>query len=95
MLSLLLPLLLLLLLLLLMMMYQQTERLPSSYILQASNLNTRTPVSDRIRQLTTHQNTQTPGPGCTTTSQPVYCQGGRKSASLVLLSPDALTSQIV
>ena len=34
------------------------------------------------------------GPGCTTTSQPVYCQGGRKSASLMQISPDALTSQI-
>ena len=29
-----------------------------------------------------------------TASQPIYCQGGRKSASLVHLSPDALTSQI-
>ena len=35
-----------------------------------------------------------PGPGCMTTSQPIYRQGGRKSASLVQLSPDALTSQI-
>ena len=36
-----------------------------------------------------------PGSGCTTMSQPSYCQkGGRKSASLVQLSPDALTSQI-
>ena len=35
-----------------------------------------------------------PGPGCTTTSQLTYCQGGRKPTSLVQLSPDALTSQI-
>ena len=35
-----------------------------------------------------------PGSGCTTTSQPIYCQGGRKSTSLVVqLGPDALTSQ--
>ena len=32
------------------------------------------------------------GPGCTTTFQQIYCQGSRKSASLVQLSPDALTS---
>ena len=38
--------------------------------------------------------TWTTGPGCTTTSQPIYCQDGRKSTSLVQLSPDALTSQI-
>ena len=37
---------------------------------------------------------QSAGPGCTTMSQPIYCQGGRKSASLVQLSPDALPSQI-
>ena len=36
---------------------------------------------------------RTPGPGCRTTSQPIYCQGGRKSASLVQLNPDAPTSQ--
>ena len=35
-----------------------------------------------------------PGVGCTTTSQPIYCQGGRKSVSLVQLSPDAPTFQI-
>ena len=34
-----------------------------------------------------------PGPGCMTTSQLIYHQGSRKSASLVQLSPDALTSQ--
>ena len=28
----------------------------------------------------------------TTTSQPIYCQGGRKSTSLVQLNPDALTT---
>ena len=28
-------------------------------------------------------------PGCTTPSQPMYCQGSRQSASLVQLSPDA------
>ena len=33
------------------------------------------------------------GPVCATTSQPIYCQGGRKSARIVQLSPDALTSQ--
>ena len=30
----------------------------------------------------------TPGPACTTTSRPIDCQGGRKCASLVQLSPD-------
>ena len=34
---------------------------------------------------------QMSGPGCTTTSQPIYCQVGRQSTSLVQLSPDALT----
>ena len=34
------------------------------------------------------------GPYCTTTTQPIYCQSGNKSASLVQLSPDALTSHI-
>ena len=35
---------------------------------------------------------QRPGPGFMTTPQPIYCTGGRKSASLVQLSPDALTA---
>ena len=47
----------------------------------------------------TAQSLPSPGRGCTTTSQPIYCQGGRKSASLVLATqprctvvPDWLTS---
>ena len=34
------------------------------------------------------------GPRSTTTSQPIYCQGGRKYASLVQLGPEVVTSQI-
>ena len=35
-----------------------------------------------------------PVPGCTTTSQSIYCQGGRKSASFVQLRPDACSPRL-
>ena len=38
-----------------------------------------------------HHRGGSPGPGCSATSRPMDCQGGRKSASLVQLSPDVLT----